>query len=171
MTSENQHLFDTQNIKDLLDIWKNRAKPIVIWAGAGLSAPAKLPTWDKLRDNLVSEASKAGLSLNTADKTELDKKIKGIQGISSHWKAFELLEDLAPASFQGSIRKTLVDSLRCAVPPAYKEVWDLNIQGIITLNIDGLATRGFHESKVANKRLYQRDGLDIRTLVGMLTHI
>lgn len=167
--TENQHLFDTRNIQDLLDIWKSRAKPIVIWAGAGLSAPAKLPTWEALRNVLTREALKGGMSLNASDKIQLESKIKAIQAVPSHWKAFELLEDLGPATFQGSIRRMLVDSLRCPVPLAYRSVWDLNIQGMLTLNIDGLAARGFRESAVSDRRLYDRNGFEIRTLIGTLT--
>lgn len=168
-TKENSHLFGTQNIQDLLDIWSNRAKPVVIWAGAGLSAPAKLPSWDALRKRLTDEAVTNAISLEKEESTLRNGKIKAIREIASHWKAFEMLEDIAPASFQGSIRKALVDSLRCPIPPAYGSAWDLNIKGILTLNIDGLASRAFRESSVKNLRLYERNGFDIRALVGTLT--
>lgn len=166
---ENIHLFETQNIKDLIDIWTSRAKPVVIWAGAGLSAPANLPSWITLRNDVTNEVIKNSTALHGEESIQRNNKIRAIKEIQSHWKAFELLEEIGPASFQGSIRKSLVNTLRCKIPNAYISAWDLNIQGFLTLNIDGLAARAYRESTVRELRLYERNGFDIRALVGTLT--
>lgn len=166
---ENEHLFGTQNIQDLLDIWTSRAKPVVIWAGAGLSAPAKLPSWVQLRNILLEEANLHTISLPQGEREKQLGKIKAIREMPSFWKAFELLEELGPSSFQANIRKSLVDSLRCPIPSAYTSAWNLGIQGIMTLNIDGLAARSFRESSVGKLRLFDRNGFSIRSLVGTLT--
>lgn len=169
LSNENEHLFKTQNVQDLLDIWRGRGKPIVIWAGAGLSAPAKLPSWAGLRTQLEQDARNHAASLSGAESRQRISKLEAISKMSSNWKAFELLEELAPASFQGTIRAALVNTLRCTIPQAYIALWNLNIKGFLTLNVDGLAGRAFSESSANKFRLHNRGGFEIRTLVGTIT--
>jgi serine/threonine protein kinase len=128
-----------------------------------------LPNWEGLRNRLTDDASNNAKSLNKDDLAQRNGRIKAIRAIESHWKAFEMLEDMAPASFQGVIRRELVESLRCPIPSAYSSVWNLNIKGMMTLNIDGLASRAFRASTVGELRLYERSGFNISTLVGTLT--
>ena len=54
----------TPTYYDLLDEWRSRARPIVIWAGAGLSAPAGLPSWPTLQKKVVAEAKEYVASLS-----------------------------------------------------------------------------------------------------------
>lgn len=85
------------------------------------------------------------------------------------WKAFELLEEgLGPATMQAAINRELNGALKCAVPPAYTQLWDLKIKGMLTLNIDRLAYRGYQKSTVKDERLLERSGFEIRSLIGAI---
>jgi len=169
--SSHHDLLSSPNVQDLLEVWNARSKPIIIWAGSGLSAPAKLPTWEGLRKTLTDEASNNAAILSEPDKTSHLQKIAAIKAVQSHWKAFEMLEELAATTFQATIRRALVNTIRCEIPSAYTMLWDLNIQGMLTLNIDGFASRAFSASRIKSPRLFERNGFNIRTLVGTLTNI
>lgn len=167
----NNHLLLSRNVIDLLDIWKSRGKPVVLWTGAGLSIPAKLPTWLKLSEILVQESLLHASNLYGKNKTDFLGKLRAAQSTPSLWKNFELLEEvIGSASFSAIIRAALVECLRCDIPTNYITAWNLGVQGIITLNIDRLAHRAFHNSAASNNLLYERNGFDVKTLVGTLTN-
>lgn len=161
----------TQERMDLLNVWKTGSKPVVIWAGAGLSAPSNLPSWPKLRENLQQalreSIENSGQSVAAHRRTLLEASVKQ----ESPWMAFELLEEaFGRESFNGAVTRELFSALKCAIPHAYTLLWNLKVKGFLTLNIDRLAYRSFQESDVKKDLLNEKNGFEIRSLLGILTH-
>ena len=92
----------------LLDVWKTGGKPIVVWAGAGLSTTSQLPSWIKLRSAMEKELQQSiGSSRDKVANTRL-ALLKSAKAQESLWKAFELLEEgLGAASMQAAINREM----------------------------------------------------------------
>lgn len=161
----------TQTYIDLLDEWKSRTRPIVIWAGAGLSAPANLPSWATLQNKILSEAREYVSSLSQEQQREKASQLKSIQSINNPWIAFEKLElILGTNSFEAAIKRSLNNALKCDVPKIYIQLWKLGISGFLTLNIDRLASRAYNEAQLKGA-LVERSGFDTRALIGNINSI
>ena len=125
-TTEKPLKFSNANsiYRDLLDAWKSRVRPVVIWAGAGLSAPAKLPNWEALQKTLIEEAENYTKSLSPDQTKEKQNLLKLIKSIDNPWIVFEKLEAiLGKTNFEASIRRNLNHALRCQVPKLYTVLW------------------------------------------------
>lgn len=161
----------TQNYLDLIDEWRSGARPIVIWAGAGLSASAGLPSWPTLQNKIISEANTYINTLSPEQQKEKRSQYKSISSIDNPWIVFEKLESILGSNgFEAAIKRSLNSALKCQVPSIYLELWKLGISGYLTLNIDRLASRAFHESNI-NENLIERSGFDVKALIGNITSV
>lgn len=161
----------TQAYIDLLETWQSKARPIVIWAGAGLSAPANLPNWPTLQNKLQSEAIRYVKSLSPEQQSNKLPQIKALNSIQSPWHAFEKLESiLGKNNYEAEIKRALSPALKCPVPNAYLRLWKLGVNGFLTLNIDRLAHRGFTEA-LPSVSLVERSGFDVKALIGAISSI
>lgn len=161
----------TQTYLDLLDEWKSRTRPIVIWAGAGLSAPANLPNWPTLQKKIVSDAKEYINTLSSDQQAEKLSQYRSILTLTNPWLVFEKLESiLGPANFEASIKRSFNVALKCEVPQTYVELWKLGVAGFLTLNIDRLASRGYGESE-AKGVLIERSGFEIKALIGNINAV
>ena len=161
----------TPTYYDLLDEWRSRARPIVIWAGAGLSAPAGLPSWPTLQKKVVAEAKEYVASLSEEQQREKQAQYKALQSIDNPWLIFEKLESiLGSNAFEASIKRHLNHALKCEVPKIYIELWKLGVNGFLTLNVDRLASRGYGES-AAREALIERSGFDVKALIGSINTV
>lgn len=161
----------TQTYIDLLDAWKSRARPIVIWAGAGLSAPANLPNWPTLQNKVSAEAIEYINSLSDEQQREKQIQFKSIQSINNPWIAFEKLETiLGINAFEAAIKRSLHTALKCDVPKIYTQLWKLGVNGFLTLNIDRLASRAYNEAQLRDG-LIERSGFDIKALIGNINTV
>ncbi|HRL78008.1 MAG TPA: protein kinase [Candidatus Accumulibacter phosphatis] len=168
-SSERHFKSNAPAFKDLLDVWKTAGKPVVVWAGAGLSMPSRLPSWTKLKTSLELELQQSIVS--SCDKVARARRalLQSAKSQASMWKAFELLEEgLGKATMQATINRELREALRCQVPAAYGQLWDLRIKGLLTLNIDRFAYRAFQRSAVRNEPLQERSGFELRSLIGAI---
>lgn len=156
---------------DLLSEWKSKARPIVIWAGAGLSAPAKLPNWEELQRNITQTANDYIESLSPDQKREKQHQFSSLQSINNPWIAFEKLESiLGPNNFEAEVKRALGNALKCEVPKIYIELWKLGISGMLTLNIDRLASRAYNEAQVQDA-LVERSGFETKALIGSINAV
>lgn len=159
----------TPTYLDLLEEWRSGARPIVVWAGAGLSAPAGLPNWPTLQNKIAGEAS---IYINTlSDDQQKEKRFqyKALNSINNPWIAFEKLEKiLGEQGFEAAIKRSLNSALKCQVPKIYTELWKLGISGFLTLNIDRLASRAYNEAGIS-EMLIERNGLDLKALIGNIS--
>jgi eukaryotic-like serine/threonine-protein kinase len=139
------------NYLELQALIGERTRRIVPWCGAGLSMPAGMPSWSDLRGSLevAYEAKLKGLDLGPELRAG---RLSAIRAETNPWVAFERLEsELGQTSYRDNIRRLLSGSPSAKVPEAYFAMWKLRPWGVITLNLDGLASRaigrGTHPSE------------------------
>lgn len=135
---------DQPNFITLGQIVAERSRPLVAWMGAGLSAPAGLPSWRKLRDMLCNALRQK--AEGSPDKGSMLALLDSAKAQSDFWISFRILrEGLGAMTYQHTIRSALQEADRATVPAAYKSLWKLRLSGILNLNLDRLATRAFTE--------------------------
>lgn len=144
-TSQSAHV-------DFRDLVRERTKPVVAWIGSGLSTPAGLPSWERLKELLVEALAKKIATLESADQPKLSAIQTRVEKEHDYWLSFELLEKgLGVTTFRDTIKKTLQVAPRCEVPAAYKHLWHMGLSGTISLNLDRLTTRAYaqiHKAEV-----------------------
>lgn len=130
----------------LRDQVAERTKPLLGWVGAGLSAQAGLPGWEKLKQTLVDAGLSKARSMDPASRTKLERQLDPVHRETNLWRAFSVLRDaIGPTTYHDEIRRALIEAPRVRVPEVYRALWRLPIRGIFNLNIDRIATRAFHE--------------------------
>jgi hypothetical protein len=133
-----------QSHRRFRQILKERTTPIVIWSGAGLSASAKLPTWQSLRARLLQIGEEKLRTLDNPAQEVPKGLLQLAKSESSMWLAFEhLRRALGEATWVTSIRSMFDGAISATIPQIYIDLWRLGINGFFTLNIDRLVTRGF----------------------------
>lgn len=153
---------------DLRDIAAERTDRLIAWIGSGLSTAAGLPSWAGLRDALVRELEhKAAIPNSQGDSERSQARIKAIRNQPNLWVAFDMLQkSLGQTSYRAAIRRELSRATHCEVPRVYAHLWQLPLAGVVNLNLDGLATRAFHES-FPSQQVYEFSG----TQVGDWAHV
>ena len=132
--------------KAFRSIATERTHRIIAWCGAGLSAPAELPSWDGLRATLQNALKAKAETLSGEDALEVFSAAAKTEKIYNNWAAFERLETgLGESSFAAIIRHELRTAVSATIPRAYLDLWRLRIAGVLNLNLDRLATRAWAE--------------------------
>jgi eukaryotic-like serine/threonine-protein kinase len=130
----------------LRDQVSERTRPLVAWLGAGLSAQAGLPGWQKLKDLLVEAGLSNAKTMEREARTKREKQINAVLRETNLWRAFSILRDaIGVTTYQDEIRRALANAPRVALPETYRAIWNLPLRGVFNLNIDRLATRAFYE--------------------------
>jgi serine/threonine protein kinase len=132
---------------DLRNIISERTKSVVAWVGAGLSQPAGLPSWGTLRTMLNGEVEQRINQYNKTDPMadQVRGRLKVAKEQANPWVAIQILRELlGTTSFAAAIRRAFVPADTCEIPTTYRKLWDLRIAGMLTLNIDRLATRSWN---------------------------
>ena len=153
-------MFNTNqsSFKRLGQIVATNTSPLVAWVGAGLSAPAGLPSWPKLREKLTEAFNEKIKERDHADHQSLTAKLQMIRSQKDFWVAFGLLrENLGRGSYEATIRDALAIAVKAKLPPAYLSLWKLRLSGLLNLNLDGLAVRAFVEVH-GSKQVVQFNG-------------
>ncbi|MBI4725924.1 hypothetical protein HY768_01635 [candidate division TA06 bacterium] len=145
--------FEQPAYKRFRDIYKERTRNVVVLVGSGLSKPAGLPDWKGLKDILIDQAYVKAKSFDIADQDAYTKKVKAISTIADYWVLFEELKEvMGEESYVAAIKHIFATADTVKIPNCYNQIWNLNIGGIITVNIDRLATRAFQETMKNSKR-------------------
>jgi len=127
------------------NILKERTENVVAWVGAGLSAPAGIPSWQELRSRLCNTLRSKASEIEDDSKQGLLTQAGAAEGVDRLWTAFQILKgSLGNASYRDAIREELRHASSCNVPTGYLRLWQLGVSGIVTLNIDRLATRAYN---------------------------
>ena len=131
----------------LRNVIAERTQSIVIWAGSGVSASVGLPIWKNLKAQLLTKLKAKAETFDEDSKN----KILTIVGIAdkeaNNWVAFEIIKNaLGDTSWKESIREILGAGAQIKIPEVYSKIWKLRVSGILTLNLDRLATAAFVES-------------------------
>ena len=132
----------------LRDIVGEGTKPIVAWIGAGLSAPAGLPLWRDLKKVLCDALEAKARSYEGEEHDRAEAQLILAKTEKNFWVAFQILrEALGQTSYRETIRASLKLGETAAVPPLYESLWRLRFAGILTLNLDRLASRSYSLAK------------------------
>lgn len=130
--------------KELRNIISEKTKSVVAWTGAGLSVPAGLPTWEELRDELVSVYGRKSASMEKEAKNKAEGIINVVEGEDDLWRSFRLLkENMGKETYRQTIRRELSVADSVNPPKNYEKLWRIGLSGLINMNIDRLATRAY----------------------------
>jgi hypothetical protein len=129
----------------LREIVSERTRPLLVWCGSGISAEAGLPTWAALKGSLLE-----GLRAKADGLGEQGRKLGAaadlVEQERDYWNAFQILHDyLGRTDFRDYINRAFADAYRTVTPSAYAPLWELGIDGIVTLNLDRFAIRSLTE--------------------------
>ena len=129
----------------LRSIIAERTNGVVFWVGSGLSAEAGLPTWDQLKAGLLKELYAKAAQLE--DGAKLKIAARGVSNQANNWIAFDSLsKELGRTTWQEAVKRILAPSVSAPAPQIYGKIWRLNPNGVLSLNLDRLATKSYYES-------------------------
>jgi eukaryotic-like serine/threonine-protein kinase len=158
---------EQDSYRSLRSIVSERTRRFVVWCGAGISRPAGLPDWVGLRIALSGALQRKALTLTPADRAAAEEITRTIALEPSPWVAFQRLQaEVGQATYLETIREALRPAATAPIPPPYNLLWRLRPAGFMSLNLDRLATRSFHEVN-GSKALVEFDS----TNVGAHTHV
>jgi serine/threonine protein kinase len=161
---------DTQPAYQALrSIVAERTQPLLAWTGAGLSAPADMPTWLGLRERLAAVLESNAASMTGSDAKRLAATSIQARSQKNPWVAFQMLANgLGGTTFRDEIRAAFAAAERSPIPEAYRAIWKLRVRGLLNLNLDGLATRAYSEEH-PGAALVERSGPEISRLRHVLS--
>ncbi len=164
-------MFDAEqpSFQLLRNIYAEQTKKIVVWAGAGLSAPASLPFWAQLKSELHAAAVSKWRSLDDSrKKTAVLKRLDDIARSSDFWQDFsDLREIIGLTTFTELTRSKLTPRPGIPTPAIYQALWRMHIGGMLTLNIDRLAHKAFTEVH-NNARVHEFAGKNVGDYLRLL---
>jgi serine/threonine protein kinase len=133
-----------QNLRSLVS---TRTRRIVVWCGAGLSAPAGIATWSILQRKLELQLQEKLESLSDINAAQKAMRLKNVRQEKNPWVAFYRLQnELGATSFREGVRAALARAVNASAPEAYLSMWKLRPAGVINLNLERLATKAFVEN-------------------------
>lgn len=118
---------------------------LVAWVGSGLSRPAGLPSWTQLKTKLEA---RLGTILHRQHpellSEDIRRQVNTIARLPDYWQAFSIKSRLPTTEYTTFIRNALETRGHESVPLGYQRIWkNPNVNGVISLNIDDFAQRGF----------------------------
>ena len=130
----------------LRGIIAERTNGVVFWIGSGPSVGAGLPSWSELKNELLKSLKEKIDNLDHLESKPLRKSAQDITREQSNWHSFERLRTaLGRTTWQSRIRELLGPSDLIQSPSAYQRIWKLRPHGILTLNLDRLASKAYSE--------------------------
>jgi hypothetical protein len=136
-------MFDTtqDSYRTLRVIVAERTRPVIVWVGAGLSMEAGAPSWVGLRKSLEDALYRRAMQAPPETLTKALAEADTIKSESNYWVAFERLRrGLGMTSYTDLVRESFASTAKADVPKAYNQLWQLPINGILTLNLDRMAS-------------------------------
>ncbi|MCW5547905.1 MAG: hypothetical protein KIT44_02985 [Opitutaceae bacterium] len=125
----------------LRKVMAERTRQVVVFCGAGLSRPAKMPTWSELRAGLLKSARKE-VEYRTENLRRDQALLDVAEREGDYWRAFaHIKEVLGDTTYTAEIRREFEHADRTIPPEEYCDLWRMPIAGFVTLNLDGLVKR------------------------------
>lgn len=138
--------FNTSQLayKDFRETLKVQSPTVLLWVGAGLSQPVDVPSWGRLRSEMVGTTRQEAESRLQAEKLRMVGLATAAENELDYWEAFGMLKRaLGDTSYAAALRHCLRVVTTVEPPKAYSDFWKLGIRGILTSNIDRFSTRSF----------------------------
>ena len=133
----------------LRGIIAERTNGVVFWVGSGPSVDAGLPSWSGLKAELLKALKEKIDNLDHQENESPKRSAQYISNEQNHWRAFEMLRtQLGKTTWQSRIRELLGPPDSIETPLAYKKIWSLRPHGILTLNLDRLASKAYSEMNI-----------------------
>ena len=152
----------------LRNIIAERTNGVVFWIGSGPSAEARIPTWTEFKDELLKALVEKASNLDAQGREAVQGSVQRIRSQRNNWHAFETLRsELGLATWRSRIRELLRPSASASVPPVYQQIWRLRPHGILTLNLDRLATKA-HTETAAGPALTEFTGSQVANYAHVL---
>ena len=128
-----------ENLMHLTKKIKENPQSFIFIIGAGMSRPSGLPSWQELADGLIAYYEQR--MLNVDDDAEA--KVEQLKKLNNLWEVFSELQRTLPQNeYCKYIKEQLSDKNR-TIPVSYKLLWQLDICGVITFNIDKLILNAY----------------------------
>lgn len=130
------------NDKNLLRLTKKikeNPQSFLFVLGAGMSRPAGMPLWSELAQGMIDNYEQ--MNPDYIDSTE--ERIKRLRASKNYWTVFEELKKLLP---QNEYKKYIMERLSdkgCPLPANYRLIWQLDVCGVITFNMDKLILNAY----------------------------
>lgn len=113
----------------------------IVVIGAGASIPADLPSWSELKDALCDSIPEI------YEEEDANKHVEVVNNAPTLWFSFSRLKSiLGNLRYEKEIKNAL-DISGKRTPLLYKQIWELNVAGVINFNIDNFAVQSFSEVK------------------------
>jgi hypothetical protein len=110
---------------------------LVIFAGAGISAGAGLPSWSELTIRVIEHAAARGASSDSLDE------IRELAGARKFIDALSALKDLLSGPEFCALVEQQLDDARLPIPPAAEAISSLaeKLRAVLTTNVDRILER------------------------------
>lgn len=134
---------DDDNLRKLRKKIKENPQSFIFILGAGMSVPAGMKSWEQLLSGMIDFYEKY-----CEDKDEDCKQVVDyLRGMSDYWQAFQELKQRLPVvEYEKYISEQLSADGK-TIPKTYELIWELDINGVITFNIDKLILNAFSKVK------------------------
>jgi eukaryotic-like serine/threonine-protein kinase len=113
-----------------------------------------MPTWVGLRDHLIAVGESKFATFGIDQRAKKLADIRAVKQIPTLWTQFSRIEELLGfATFREAILEQFAPSATLPIPKLYEGIWDLNVRGVISLNLDIFARRAFaskHQRSLTN---------------------
>ena len=107
--------------------------------GAGMSRPSGMPSWKELADGMIDYYEQ----IFQNDGDAIKAAAKRLHSLDNLWDVFsELKVSLPENEYDSYIKKQLSVKGR-SVPASYKLIWNLDVCGVISFNIDKLILNAY----------------------------
>lgn len=134
------------NIQRLKKSIRENPGNFVAMVGAGLSMPAKVPSWAQLKTIVIDDALTRSTNYPADERESYIKKLERLRTESDYWRLFENLKQiLGRGDYELCIKDAITLPQGAKIPDNYKLLWKLNIGGMITTNIDNCSINSFAE--------------------------
>lgn len=132
------------NDKNLLRLTKKikeNPQSFLFVLGAGMSRPSGMPLWPELAQGMTDIYEQ--MFKDSSDFTE--ERIKRLRESKDYWTVFGELKRLLP---ENEYKKYIVERLSdkgCPIPVNYKLIWQLDVCGVVTFNMDKLILNAYSD--------------------------
>lgn len=138
---EGKKMYDAkdENLLRLTKKIKEDPQSFIFIVGAGMSQPSGMPSWAELAEGMINYYEHLFQSIDDGVKDEAER----LRKLDDLWDVFSQLKRNLPSNeYSKYIKEQLSDKNR-VIPTNYKLIWELDVCGVITFNIDKLILNAY----------------------------
>lgn len=134
-------MYDTkdENLLRLTKKIKEDPQSFIFIVGAGMSQPSGMPSWTELATGMINYYEHLLQHIDDSVKGKAEQ----LRKLDNLWDIFSELKCSLPSNeYNKYIKEQLTDKKR-VIPTNYKLIWELDVCGVITFNIDKLILNAY----------------------------